>query len=919
MRLVQGKDPCRTKGPLQKGLGVKDDGDDGGHCATEGGGSTCKVICATSGLSTEAWMNDANYRDWFQRIAGKPPHEWQRQLGEDAVVRDRMIRIPTGFGKTAGVVLAWLWHRVQKKNEAWPRRLVFCLPMRVLVEQTEGAIRAWLNTAGADDVRLHVLMGGVDAQRWVERPDKSAILVGTQDMLLSRALNRGYATGRALWPMEFGLLHQDALWVFDEVQLMDVGLATSAQLAAFRDDDRTRRAGGLRPVHTWWMSATLQPRWLKTVDRPEPSEPALSIPASQRRGDLFEVKKRLVRSRDIETADDVATCARTRHAPRTLTLIVVNRVKTAIDVYDALAGGFSEGKGQAKRPRQGAPELRLVHSRFRGVERSRWAADFLRKDAEMPDAGRIVVATQVVEAGVDISATTLVTELAPWSSLVQRFGRAARYGGSGDVIVVGAVAADDTAAAPYPASQLAAADEGIALLLAKEADASPRSLEAFEEDLARTAPDFLRRLYPYEPLHLLRRRDLDDLFDTSADLSGSDLDVSRYIRSGDARDVTVFWRTIEAKADRIDLEEPPRREELCPVPIGDIRAWKSRAFVFDYLDGEWVPRDAKHLAPGMTVLLDASDGGYTVERGWDGKTKSLDPVPLASEAADGLVRASSIEDGDDLSAAPWKTIAMHGRETEEQARLLCAELGIASDLARIIGLAGRWHDVGKVHNAFQDAITRAGRDGAPSGDRRDWAKAPRDAWRRPPYPERPGFRHELASTLALFELLRRSQPLHPALLGPHKDLFEAMGTPIDAPSSRLEHPLADEIAALSAHDFNLLAWLVCTHHGTVRCVWTSTPRDQENGHGDIHGVRDGDEIRAFQFRSNDGSIVTVPVLKLSLAAAEMGVGQRYGSSWGERVASLRSEHGPFTLAFLEAILRVADWRASALATEDPLA
>ena len=37
---------------------------------------------------------------------------------------------------------------------------------------------------------------------------------------------------------------------------------------------------------------------------------------------------------------------------------------------------------------------------------------------------RIIVATQVVEAGVDISATTLVTELSPWSSLVQRFGAA---------------------------------------------------------------------------------------------------------------------------------------------------------------------------------------------------------------------------------------------------------------------------------------------------------------------------------------------------------------------------------------------------------------------------------------------------------------------------------------------------------------
>ena len=61
--------------------------------------------------------------------------------------------------------------------------------------------------------------------------------------------------------MEFGLLHQDALWVMDEVQLMDVGLATSAQLQAFRDQDKTKQVYW-RNCHTWWMSATLQHSWL---------------------------------------------------------------------------------------------------------------------------------------------------------------------------------------------------------------------------------------------------------------------------------------------------------------------------------------------------------------------------------------------------------------------------------------------------------------------------------------------------------------------------------------------------------------------------------------------------------------------------------------------------------------------------------
>jgi len=862
-------------------------------------------------------MRTTDYGEWFSRITGNVPHEWQRLLGEDAHCRERMIRIPTGFGKTAGVVLAWLHHRVENGNETWPRRLVFCLPMRVLVEQSERTIKTWLtNSDRQADVGLHVLMGGVRAQRWVERPELPAILIGTQDMLLSRALNRGYATGRANWPMEFGLLHQDALWVLDEVQLMDVGLATSAQLAAFREADRAKRFGALRPAHTWWMSATLQPRWLRTVDRSEPTEPALSIPAGQRKGGLFDINKKLVRASDIRGAANIAAYARTHHAPNTLTLVVVNTVATALDVYDALAEEFSEGSAKAKRRHPNAPALELVHSRFRGLERTQWAAKFLHRDAPMPEGGRIIVATQVVEAGVDISAATLVTELAPWPSLVQRFGRAARYGGTGQVVVVGGVPESDKAAAPYSIRELAAADEAIAYLLIREADASPRSLEAFEEELSSIAPELLERLYRYEPLNVLRRRDLEDLFDTSPDLSGTDMDISRYIRSGDVRDVSVFWRTIEATGHELRLDEPPRREELCPVPIGDIRAWKGRAFALDYLDGKWTERDAKRFAPGMTVLLEAREGGYTVERGWLGKSQSVDPVPIVPEIADPLVDASLSPDADDLSAAPWKTIGMHGQETEEEARGLCSVLGIPQDLARIVTLAGRWHDVGKVHDVFQSAIENRARDAVAIGARRDLAKAPKGAWRKPPYPERPGFRHELASTLAVFELLRLANPFHEALLGPHRELLDAVGTSLELPPSRVENALVNEISALSAQEFDLLAWLICSHHGKVRCVWTSTPQDHENQRGDIHGVREGDKLAPFALTDAVGTEVEVPTLSLSLAAAEVGLGRKYGASWAERVAGLRALHGPFALAFLESLLRVADWRASALTAED---
>ncbi|MBK6846779.1 MAG: DEAD/DEAH box helicase [Proteobacteria bacterium] len=190
-----------------------------------------------------------DFDTWFQRVVGPTatPHPWQSALAARTDPASRMIRIPTGMGKTLGVLAAWSWHRLGRADDAWPRRLVWCLPMRVLVEQTETIVRESLQRAGilwdtATDhtgrVGVHTLMGGAEADGdWNLFPEECAVLVGTQDMLLSRALNRGYAAGRARWPFEFGLLSHDALWVMDEVQLMDVGLATSAQIQAFHDED----------------------------------------------------------------------------------------------------------------------------------------------------------------------------------------------------------------------------------------------------------------------------------------------------------------------------------------------------------------------------------------------------------------------------------------------------------------------------------------------------------------------------------------------------------------------------------------------------------------------------------------------------------------------------------------------------------
>jgi CRISPR-associated endonuclease/helicase Cas3 len=200
------------------------------------------------------------FNDLFLRATGRAPFPYQERLAGTESPRV-FVNVPTGVGKTASAFFAWLWRRrfaPQSVQQQTPRRLVYCLPMRVLVEQTRNHIVDWVGRLGLkDQIGVHALMGGEESGDWDLYPECDLVLTGTQDMLLSRALNRGYGMSRYRWPMEYGLLNNDCLWVLDEVQLMGNGLATTTQLQAFRE-----KLGTLGPAHTIWMSATLDRDWL---------------------------------------------------------------------------------------------------------------------------------------------------------------------------------------------------------------------------------------------------------------------------------------------------------------------------------------------------------------------------------------------------------------------------------------------------------------------------------------------------------------------------------------------------------------------------------------------------------------------------------------------------------------------------------
>jgi CRISPR-associated endonuclease/helicase Cas3 len=796
-------------------------------------------------LDFETFFSEATRRE---SESGRSPYPYQEKLAK----RDwpETLIIPTGFGKTAAVLSAWIW-KLKSGDPSTPRRLVYCLPMRTLVEQTAKAAEAWIEAAKRQldiEVRLDILTGGRAKEKripdWIMHPDEPTILIGTQDLLISAALMRGYAVSRYRWPVDFALLHNDALWVFDEVQLTGATLLTSAQLDAFRLNFKT-----VKSSRTLWMSATLDPAWLKTVDfTPKDDYRAndLSKEDIERAQSLWSANKMLtklnVSQHDFTKKDELARYAEAianatfEHArPRTNTILFLNTVARAQAVFKAL-----------QKPNADA-ELLLIHSRFRASERK---ALTTRLGDTPPPAGRIVVATQALEAGVDITSSVMLTEIAPWSSLVQRFGRCNRYGECGsDGAEIFWIDLPDEKASPYDENDL------------REARGKLASLSA-------CGPAVLAEIAPSAPERgqVIRKRDLHDLFDTDPDLSGFDVDVSVYVRDTNDTDLRLFWRSVEANTAPSSDAFDPDRDELCPAPIGGakelVKRAGERAWRWNTLIKQWSSVGPEDLFPGLVLWIDAKIGGYDNDLGFDPSSKALvEPVRVAAAVIQ--FGSEGLDDDPDSVTAALVSLAKHSARVREEAMALADALDLSAEDCTLLAETALHHDWGKAHEAFVALTAEAKAKRGVTDILAKWPTAPKGAKR--PNGARKYFRHELASALAYLEA----------------------------------HEWRD--------DASLAAYLIAAHHGKVRMRLRALPKEEAAPDGKLfaRGVHDGESLPQVMLGDKK-----LPETKLDLDIMQLGDSPRCGASWSTRTQQLLEEHGPFRLAWLEALLRIADWRAS---------
>lgn len=777
---------------------------------------------------------------------GYSPYGYQARLAADGL--PAVVRAPTGCGKT-GVVLAWLWRRLYSPDrEATPRRLIYALPQRSLVEQVAGEAGSWLARLGlADQVAVHVVMGGEGSTQWDWRRamHKPAIVIGTVDSLVSKALNRGYGIGRGTYPVDFALVTNGAHWIIDEIQLCPESTTTLRQLAAF-----ARLFGTAEPFGLTCMSATVPQLLLDTIDNPAPRpQDILTIEPTERAGELA-VRlgaSRIVRRLAAEPGDypAIAAAAAERHRPGTLTLVVLNTVDAARTVYEALPAGSAERT--------------LIHSRFRGHERR----ELTRRVTGLPgEAGHIVVATQVVEAGLDLNAAMLVTEAAPWPSLVQRAGRCNRTGRISDAQLCWVP--PDAKRHPYAEEDVAASVAELEVLEGR----SVTGEELLARDVAVTDP----------AVAVLRRADLVGLFDTAPDLSGADLDVAPYVRDADELDAQLIWATWEPELvdgrPAPDGRPPadakaPAGKWRCRAPLADVAALAKRASVWrlGQVRGRWTRVTPQERArPGEVLLVAAADGGYDPLTGFDPAVRG--PVPDSPDLGPLGEPAAGAEDcfGADPASVgqhDWVSLREHSEDTRDHAGALLSVLrpALPDGTRQAAETAAYLHDTGKVHETWQNALCKLASPDelANVQAERPFAKSAKQGRLR--FDGGVAFRHELASLLL-----------------------------VDGPLRKLLTDVTDS---------DLVRYLMLAHHGKLRVQ-----------------VRDLDQASSDVLLGlEDGAAWSVPPL-LGQPAAEMTVDLKQfalggRTSWTRTALSLRDSYGPFILAYLETVVRVADWRASA--------
>lgn len=288
-----------------------------------------------------------------------------------------------------------------------------------------------------------------------------AIIAATPDMYGSRALFRGYGSTKAARPRETALLTMDTVMVLDEAHMNRQLLHTTQRIAELQKREVNLGVPTLQVVETTATPSTGDSESttlgvdIEALDSPNDKELHRRVYSHKelvlRPIDKWDGKpgNRAVVDAAVDAIKDfLAHREASEDSKKAHTVgCIVNHVRTAISIKEKLVKDKVLGKEE---------EVQLLVGRMRPYDLQKLHPDLFTTEGDK--SVKVVVATQTLEVGIDVDFADLVTELAPASSLAQRFGRVNRLGHRTDskVVVIRPASGDSVKkdAPPYKAVDL---------------------------------------------------------------------------------------------------------------------------------------------------------------------------------------------------------------------------------------------------------------------------------------------------------------------------------------------------------------------------------------------------------------------------------------------------------------------------------
>lgn len=405
------------------------------------------------------------FEEAFRDLTCHAPYPWQKRFYDRLIaghVPDA-LGIPTGLGKTS-VIPIWLIalsDSLKRRNGVRvPTRLVYIVDRRVIVDQAsdtarqvaEAITKAGGAASGLPQLSVSTLRGGggmADGRDWLRNPDKPAVIIGTVDMVGSRLFFSGYGAGKKIRPFYAGMLGQDSLVVLDEAHLSPALEQSLADMKKITSNVPRK----ICPPKTLFMSATRRPDHdaldvlsldsadleFKAVRDRYDAEKALSLVDAEQ-NDLPGV---VVSEALKMTGRTIVYVQKPSDAAR-ITKNLQDAGKDAVMLTGTLRG-FERDILTCTAPPAGTDAGGAAAPRARGRQRPPGAAALRRGEVfgrfARPPADGVrmqcyLVSTSAGEVGADFDADDMVSDIAPVDSLVQRLGRVNRSGGRASRVVV---------------------------------------------------------------------------------------------------------------------------------------------------------------------------------------------------------------------------------------------------------------------------------------------------------------------------------------------------------------------------------------------------------------------------------------------------------------------------------------------------